>query len=175
MTGQQAPMPEQPIRGLRLIVGLVLVTVVALPGAHVALLSAASDTPARDLLFLIFYIAIAATLAANVAVAFTLSLTATLATPEQPARSGFARIVQQDALPPGLLIATMLAPMAILLLGFGAWLCTSLYRAGGNLLFLMLTALDLSALSAALLALALMASIALFQRARRAAAETPDA
>lgn len=163
------------MRGLRLIAGLVLVTMLGLPGAHVAaLLGTAGDAPARDLLFLVFYVAIAATLSANVAIAFTLSLTATLATPQPPVAGTLARIAQRDGLPPLLPMAMMAAPIVLLLLGFGAWLCTALYRAGDSLLFLALTAIDLALLSAALLALAFLASIALFQRAKKAAAETPD-
>jgi hypothetical protein len=139
-----------------------------------ALLGTTGDAPVRDLLFLIFYLAIAATLSANVAIAFTLSLTATLAAPEQPIRGGLARIAQLATLPRHFLIGVMLAPMVISLLAFGGWLCTSLYRAGGNPLLLALTALDLALLSAALLAMAFLAGVLFFHRAKKAAAETPD-
>lgn len=167
-----------PVRGLRLIVGLMLATVLGLPAAYIAaLLGTAGDAPARDLLLLVFYIAIALTLAANAAIAFTLSLTATLAKPDMPAGDGWAhrllRLARRDPLPPQILVAIMLAPMAVLLLAFGAWALTAFYRAG-DAVFLALTALALAGLSAALLVLMFLASIVFFHRARKAA-EAEDA
>jgi hypothetical protein len=176
-----------PMRGLRLIAGLMLVTLLVLPAAYVAALLGTGAAPARDLLFLIFYVAIATTLSANAAIAFTLSLTAMLGTIDQPVAtispqpsareslpSKARQLAQQDTLPPPFLVAMMLAPLAVLLLGFGAWLCTTLYRDGSSLLFLALTAVNLIALSAALLALAFLASMLFLHRAKKAAAETPD-
>jgi hypothetical protein len=167
-----------PIRGRRLIVVLMVATVLGLPAAHIAaLLGTSGGAPARDLLLLVFYVAIALTLAANVAVAFSLSLTVALANADPPVGEGLTsrlrRLALRDSLPPQLLIGIMLAPMIVLLLGFGAWVLTTHYRAG-NLLFLALIALDLAALSAALLALLLLASILFFRRARRSA-EMEDA
>ena len=168
------------MRGLRLIVWLIVVTVLVLPAIYVAgLLGTTGDKPARDILFLIFYVAIALTLSANAAIAFTLSLTAALAAPGQPVGNAFAqrvrRVARQETVPPQMLIGLMLAPMMVLMLGFGAWAFTALYRAG-NPLFLALTALDLAALSAALLALMLLVSILMVHRARRAAeSEDPSA